>query len=120
VAPPGTYAASFGAPLCDDRAASAYAAEPKPAPVEAGEVASDDTCRTGGAALHSSAATPAQGDDLNRVQPTARDLAILPAAIDLPRIVVLVAVLDHEVTEGARDGYSLRDNPPPRPIPWRS
>src|SRR4051812_31734947 len=42
VAHPGTYAAKFGAPLCDDRGASAYAAEPRPAPVDGGELASGD------------------------------------------------------------------------------
>ena len=72
LAQPGSYAAKFGAPLCDDRAASAYAAEPRPAPVDGGEVAasastSGEECRvTTGAFFKVSAGDPVQRDDLQR------------------------------------------------------
>jgi hypothetical protein len=124
VAAPGTYAAAFGAPLCDDRGASAYAVEPRPAAVDGGEVAAGATeeCQTSVGALFKAAtdASPAQQDDLARTPPVAQDLAILPAPLALPAFVQLVAELEGNVEDGARDGYAPHDNPPPRPIPWRS
>lgn len=130
VAPPGSYAARFGAPLCDDRGASAYAAEPRPAPVDAGEVAvggaprsADEACQQGTPGLRFEAASdgsPANGDDLNRTQPAARDVAILPSSLEVEAAVMLVAWRPIDAVDGAREGYEPRDNPPPRPIPWRS
>jgi hypothetical protein len=124
LAAPGTYAARFGAPLCDERGASTYAAEPRPAPVDSGEVApaAEDTCSSSLGAQLSAAtdAHPAQQDDLHRTPPVARDLAILPGVVDLPPCIELVAVLERETIEGARDGFAPHDNPPPRPIPWRT
>ena len=128
LAQPGTYAAKFGAPLCDDRGASAYAAEPKPAPVDGGEVAvgassAGEKCSTtaGGALFKPSCdGSPSQNDDLQRTPPVARDVAILPEMIDVTAVVALDAMPRAEVDDGAREGFGPHDNPPPRPIPWRS
>lgn len=108
-----------GAPLCDDRGASAYAAEPTPQPVDSGTLSvSHDACASEAALA---AATPASGhDDLQRVPPSARNVAAVAHPIELG-ISVFSERLVFESTgvDGARDGFAPTDNPPPRPVPWR-
>jgi hypothetical protein len=117
---PGTWAAEHAAPLCDDRGASVYAAEPLAQAVDAGVIAQHSgDCRTD-ALLSADFATPSSPDDLQRTPPTARDAAVVPELPIVPPLAA-VAVLPVVVpTEGARDGFELSESPPPRPVPWRS
>jgi hypothetical protein len=106
------------APLCDERAASAYAAESAPQPVDAGEFdkVPDAPCKTtltGGTPIDSK-------DDLSRTPDVPHDfnMVIPPAAMLVPAAIA---------TEGERaitierpgDEHRFNDNPPPKPIPWR-
>lgn len=127
VAKPDTYAARYGAPMCDDRAASAYAAEPTPPIVESGEVSTDhaadratsvDCHDKGSVSLRADAASSHHGDDLQRPLPTARDAAVVPDVLPIP-CVISDTVLSYVPAEGGpRDGFVRNDQPPPRPIPW--
>lgn len=123
-ASPGTFAARYGAPMCDDRAASSYAAEPTPPEVDAGrlEPATDaggpflQHCR--GTAYTMEQGAPVPADDLRAPSLDARDVAVLPAPVFVAEPVESLASVDRSVVDGARDGHPQGDNPPPRPIPW--
>lgn len=119
VAKPGTVAARDGAPFCDDRAASQHAAEPAPAAVDEGTLlvapphpsCNDELLCTGDARAP-------QQDDLQRSAPTVRDVAIAPLLEIVEPAVAVVRPFERGAIVGARDGFTHRDNPPPRPIPW--
>ncbi len=121
---PGTYAARYGAPMCDDRAASSYAAEPKAPEVDGGSV--EATPEGGGHAVapcRSSAAlakagSPIPSDDVRAPSPVARDVALIPTPVVVPAPVASQLATDRASIDGARDGHPQGDNPPPRPIPW--
>jgi hypothetical protein len=127
-ATPGTYAARYGAPFCDDRAASSYAAEPKPPEVDAGriEAAPDrdepafQPCQVAltGKSITMKSGTPVQADDLRAPSHDARDVAVVPTPIVIDAPLESLAAPDRTVIDGARDGHPQGDNPPPRPIPW--
>jgi hypothetical protein len=124
LARPGSYAAAYGAPLCDDRAASTYAAEPTPAPTDDGLAvtprAEADACRDVQRLRADDAGAPQQ-DDLNRSTPIARAVAVVPSAeLELPVAVAEVVAFERPSGDEAREGFLERDNPPPRPIPWRA
>lgn len=118
-AQPGTYAAFHGAPFCDDRAASSYAAEPTPAPApDGGTIAArTEGCRVQ-LSLKAFLAGSSHGDDLQRTAPTARTTAIVPTLAVIGGPSSIVGDLDPAPADGARDGYGHADSPPPRPIPW--
>ena len=118
VAKPGTVAARDGAPFCDDRAASQPAAEPTPRTVDEGTllVASKKGCTDD--RLATGDARAPQQDDLQRTAPTARSVALMPLTDVLDPAVAAVHAFDRVALVGARDGFSHRDSPPPRPIPW--
>lgn len=124
LARPGAY----GAPLCDDRAASAYAAEPSPQPVDSGTIdaqkqgdpqPSTPSCRSSRASLRIDSGTPVHGDDLQRSQPSARSVALLPSSVSFDAPVAVDDSFDRCAADGARDGHVRIDSPPPRPSPWR-
>lgn len=109
------------APLCDERGASAYAAEPAPQPVDdtAFTAPPDAGCKsvvaTGGPASSSSQ------DDLSRTPEVGHDSTALVPAI--PTLVPIVLSGDAEravVVTSPGDDHPQNDNPPPKPIPWRS
>jgi hypothetical protein len=114
-----SHPASNTAPLCDERAASAYAAEPAPQPIESGDVTQspESPCK----AIMSGGATAPNKDDLSRTPEVPHDSStLIPAA---PMLVP--AVIDSDaaraiVIDRPSDEHRQNDNPPPRPIPWRS
>lgn len=107
------------APLCDERAASAYANEPAPQPIESGDVTQspESPCK----AILASGETAPNKDDLSRTPEVPHDSStLIPAA---PMLVPAVIDSDAEraiVLERPSDEHRQNDNPPPRPIPWRS
>lgn len=108
-----------GAPLCDARAASAYAAEPAPQPVDGGDVTQspDSGCKS---QVSVDDATPTHGDDLQRSPDAPTDHAALAVATLSVHDVVLAGPAPHVTVDDApADEHRLTDNPPPRPIPWR-
>ena len=106
------------APLCDERAASAYAAEPAPQPVDGGEFAGvpDAPCK----ALLTSGTPVDTKDDLTRTPEVAHDSnwLIPPAPMMVPAAVSSDA--ERAIVIGRpSEEHRLNDSPPPRPIPWR-
>ncbi len=125
VALPNTYAARYGAPMCDDRAASAYAAEPTPPIVEGGLVSSGrDTdvaaadCHASSVGFRADATSQHHGDDLQRPLPTARDAAVVPNVPPIPCVMETAILAYAPCSGGPREGFERNDQPPPRPIPW--
>lgn len=109
-----------GAPVCDDRGASAYAAEPDPLPVDGGDItaAPEGGCKTH-AAL-SEAASSSSSDDLQRTpEPPQEATTLVPAPVEPPPAIASERAERALEDDGARDGHPQNDNPPPRPIPWR-
>ena len=112
--------ASTAAPLCDERGASAYAAEPSPQPTDDGAFVQSPE---GGCKAMLSAAGPASSskDDLARTPDVPHDSsALLPA---VPMLVPVAVEGDAEravVLQSPADEHRQSDNPPPKPIPWRS
>ncbi|GAC1300194.1 MAG: hypothetical protein NVS3B20_23520 [Polyangiales bacterium] len=124
---PGSYAATHGAPLCDSRAASSYAADPRAPKVVEGKLAppADGAhsrtiagCVTDAFSCDGLASDRAP-DDLQRRPPTAREVALVPNALSFPFHARPSLVFDRANQDGERDAFVRRDNPPPRPIPWR-
>jgi hypothetical protein len=110
-------ASNTDAPLCDERAASAYAEEPAPQPVDDGELnLATDACKT----VLVNGAPVSSNDDLQKSPPVAHDSQLLvpaaamliPAAVDTDGVRAIVA-------DRPSDEHRRNDNPPPRPIPWR-
>ena len=106
------------APLCDERAASAYAAEPAPQPVDAGDIARmpDASCKavlTNGTPVDSKddlSRTPEVPHDSNWLLPSSQCLVLPAVSTDAERAIVV---------DRPSDEHRLNDNPPPKPIPWR-
>jgi len=117
---PGTWAAEHAAPLCDDRGASAYAAEPAPQAADAGSIAwHSGDCWIDALLSGDRAAPSSSHDDLQRTPPSARDTAVMPVVPAIPKL-ALARILDwRTVDDGERDGFATADSPPPRPVPWR-
>jgi hypothetical protein len=121
----GTFAARYGAPMCDDRAASSYAAEPRAPEVDGGtlEATPDGAtrvvspCRS--AVSSAKSGTPVPDDALRAPTHVARDAAVLPIPVIVAAPVGSEPTTERAVTDGARDGHPQGDTPPPRPIPWR-
>lgn len=111
---------SAAAPLCDERGASAYAAEPAPQPIDEGSFNAppDSGCKT---VMSAAAPASSSNDDLSRTPDVGHDsLALLPA---VPALVPIVLSGDAEravVSQSPGDEHPQNDNPPPKPIPWRS
>lgn len=111
---------SAAAPLCDERGASAYAAEPAPQPIDDGAFTAppDVGCK---AVLSASGPASSSHDDLSRTPEVGHDSsALLPA---VPALVPIVLSGDAEraiVSQSPGDEHPQNDNPPPKPIPWRS
>ena len=124
-AAPGTYAARYGAPMCDDRAASSYAAEPTPPAVDGGELAvtpDGDVHVASPCSVTVSAekgGTPVPTHHVRAVSIHAADVAVVPSPIAVPAAIGEPTRLDRPAIDGARDGHAQGDSPPPRPIPWR-
>jgi hypothetical protein len=122
---PGTFAARYGAPMCDDRAASSYAAEPRAPEVDGGTFEASpeggthvvSPCRS--AVTSAKSGSPVPEDALRAPTQVARDVAVLPIPVVVPAPVGSDLTTDRAVVDGARDGHPQGDNPPPRPIPWR-
>ncbi len=109
-----------GAPMCDDRGASAYAADPAPLPIEGGDITSapDPGCQTPVAAAE--AASSSSRDDLQRTpEPPHEPTTLAPLPAEPPPALVTERAERPIAHDGARDGHRQNDNPPPRPIPWR-
>jgi len=110
---------STAVPLCDERGASAFAAEPAPQPVDDGAFTQgpDNGCKV----VLSAAAPASSNDDLSRTPEVAHDSsALLPA---VPMLVPVAIEGDAEraiVIQSPGDEHPQNDNPPPKPIPWRS
>jgi hypothetical protein len=128
VAERSAHAADFplksAAPLCDDRAASAYADEPAPQPVDAGDIVPGQDCRSGRLAA-SPAASSSSRDELQRRPEAPREtLSLVPSPIGLSPPVETIAAWSAHVENGPRDEHRRADPTPPRtngprPIPWR-
>lgn len=111
-------ASANDAPLCDERAASAYAAEPAPQPVDAGDIARTPeapckTTLTGGTPIDSKddlSRTPDVPHDSNLMVPAATMLVPAAVSTDAERAITI---------DRPSDEHRLNDNPPPKPIPWR-
>ena len=99
-------------------AASAYAAEPAPQPVDGGDIdrVPEAPCK----AVLSSGTPVDSKDDLSRTPEVPHDTNwMVPPA---PRMVPAAISGDAEraiVIDRPRDEHRLNDNPPPKPIPWR-
>jgi hypothetical protein len=108
-----------GAPFCDDRAASAYAAEPAPQPIDAGDITqAPDGCKT--SFTSSDPATSSSHDDLQRGPELSADPATLVGAPPaVPAVIFGGEATPALVDVGPSEEHRLNDNPPPRPIPWR-
>jgi hypothetical protein len=108
-----------GAPLCDDRAASVYAEEPAPQPVDSGDVTqTPDGCK--GSLFEADPTNAPSHDDLQRGPELSADPATLVGAPPgVPAVVLDGAAYPTLDTSGPADEHRLNDNPPPRPIPWR-
>ncbi len=112
-------AAGTSAPLCDERAASAYANEPAPQPIESGDVTqgAESPCK----AILAGGTTAPNKDDLSRTPEVPHDSStLIPAA---PMLVPAMIDSDAErliTIARPSDEHRQNDNPPPRPIPWRS
>jgi hypothetical protein len=108
------------APLCDERAASAYAAEPAPQPIDAGDITStpDAPCK---AYLATDVPNAESQDDLHRVPDASHDATtILPLAISVEPAIGSDPATPAVVDDRPSDEHRRTENPPPRPIPWRS
>ena len=118
-AQPGTYASRHGAPLCDERAASSYAAEPAAPIVDGGEVDSTPFRECASASkLSAGVPTPDRGDDLHRTSPMPHEVATLPPSLDVQFSVSVEALPRVSLLADPRDGYARGDYIPPRPVPW--
>jgi hypothetical protein len=127
-AAPGTWAAKYGAPFCDDRAASSYAAEPTPPVVDAGDVhetsepapriAISNGCDREAVSTGTAHRAPSR-DELRLRAPDARAAATLPTIPPVVEAVESSSFADRRSVDGARDEHRDADNPPPKPIPWR-
>lgn len=107
------------APLCDDRAASAYAAEPAPQPIDAGDVtqAPESPCK----ALLVTGTASNSKDDLSRTPEVPHDSSSLLPAVPLMVPAAISMDADRMIASGRpSDEHRQNDNPPPKPIPWRS
>jgi hypothetical protein len=111
-------ASTNDAPLCDERAASAYAAEPAPQPVDGGDI--ERTPDAGCKAVLASGEPVSSKDDLSRTPEVPHDSNwLIPSA---PMLVYPAVSADAEraiVVDRPSDEHRLNDNPPPKPIPWR-
>jgi hypothetical protein len=118
-AKPGTYAARHGAPYCDERAASAHAAEPSAPVVDGGEVSDGPLPDCSKAPAMSSAPPPRDdGDNLQRPTPTARSATLIPT---LPKVTPSLASAALEWPDAIgtpREGIRRMLEAPPRPVPW--
>ncbi|MGZ3449545.1 MAG: hypothetical protein ACXVEF_08085 [Polyangiales bacterium] len=110
---------SSGAPLCDDRAASVYAEEPAPQPVDSGDVTqAPDGCK--GSLVEADPTNAPSHDDLQRAPELSADPATLVGAPPAVPAIVLDGIAHPALdSSGPADEHRLNDNPPPRPIPWR-
>ena len=112
-------ASTNDAPLCDDRGASAYAADPAPQPIDAGDVTQtpESPCKAILAAANASPSkddlsrTPEVGHDSNTLVPPAPMMVPVAISVEAERTIVL---------DRPSDEHRQNDNPPPKPIPWRS
>jgi hypothetical protein len=107
------------APLCDDRAASVYAAEPAPQPIDAGEVT--QTADAGCKAMLVSGSPIESKDDLSRTPEVPHDSNLLtpPTPMMVPAAIGIDAERAISIGRPSEE-HRLNDNPPPKPIPWRS
>lgn len=109
------------APLCDERGASAYAAEPAPQPVD--ESGAFTQTPDGGCKSVLMAGGPASQshDDLSRTPEVPHDSSALVPAVPVLVPVLLAGEAERAlVTQSPGDEHRQNDNPPPKPIPWRS
>jgi len=106
------------APVCDDRAASAYAAEPAPQPIEAGDIdrLPDAPCR----AVLATGAPVDSKDDLSRTPEVPHDSNwMIPAGAMMVPPAISTDAERAIAIDRPSDEHRLNDNPPPKPIPWR-
>jgi hypothetical protein len=111
-------ASTNDAPLCDERAASVYAAEPAPQPIQGGDFARlpDAGCK----AVLTSGTPVNSKDDLSRTPEVAHDSnTLIPAAAMLVPAAISTDADRAIATDCPSDEHRLNDNPPPKPIPWR-
>nr|MBI2392115.1 hypothetical protein [Deltaproteobacteria bacterium] len=113
------FLAGAAAPLCDERGASVYAAEPAPQPIEGGAVAAttEAPCKM----IATAAPASSSRDDLQRTPEVPHDSTVLLPA-PLPAVVgaVMTDVATTLAIESPGDDHAKTDNPPPKPSPWRS
>lgn len=110
-----------GAPLCDDRAASTYGAEPAPLPVDAGVLSKGDGKCATGALLAADVASSSSHDDLQRTpEPPVESVALPPSGLEgLPdRAAFAPAKFPRPVGDVVDDATAETDSPPPKPVPW--
>ncbi len=110
------------APLCDERAASAYATDPAPQPVDAGDISASDgrdaPCK---AHLASDVPNVPSQDDLHRVPDASHDAnTILPFSVSVEPAIGSDPAAPAIAIDRPSDEHRRTENPPPRPIPWRS
>jgi hypothetical protein len=120
VAAPDTYAARYGAPLCDSRAASSYAEEPSPTVDDSVAIAAsnDPVGCVAGSKLCGDARESAQHQQLESHCATAIDLGIPVVGDELHAAVLEARVRRPEALGAERDGHPLDCGPAPRPLPW--
>jgi hypothetical protein len=114
------FSGASAAPLCDERGASAYAAEPAPQPIDGGAFvqAAEGGCK---AALVSDGPASPSRDDLQRTPEVPHDSsALLPAVAALVPVALEGDVERAVLVPTPGDEHRQNDNPPPKPIPWRS
>lgn len=110
-----------GAPLCDDRAASVYGAEPAPLPVDAGVLSKGDGKCATGALLAADVAASSSHDDLQRTpEPPVESVALPPSGLQgLPdQPAFAPAKFPRPVGDVVDDATAETDSPPPKPVPW--
>jgi len=107
-----------GAPLCDDRAASTYGAEPAPLPVDAGFLGKGEG-KCGTSLLAADVASSSSHDDLQRAPEPPAESVVLPPTLPLPSAQPPVApVYPRPVGDVVDDATCETDSPPPKPVPW--
>jgi len=107
-----------GAPLCDDRAASTYGAEPAPLPVDAGFLGKGDG-KCGTSLLAVDVASSSSHDDLQRSPEPPVESVVLPGSLPLPSALPpLVPGFPRPVGDVVDDASRETDSPPPKPVPW--
>lgn len=107
-----------GAPLCDDRAASTYGAEPAPLPVDAGFLGKGDG-KCGTSLLAADVASSPSHDDLQRSPEPPAEAVVLPGTLPLPpALPELVSTFPRPVGDVVDDASRETDSPPPKPVPW--